>query len=75
MLRTEGGRTMKFSWREYQIFLFGFYTMATFITLMLIYFEVGTLNKRILLIVLLIFAFGYIAWMGKFIKSKEKAHG
>ena len=62
-------------WREIQIFLFGFYSMGTIITLMFIYFEIGSLNQKVVLILCLIFGFGTLPLLPKFSSSREKKNG
>ena len=46
------------NWREIQMFLLGFYICATAVTLMFIYFELGTINQRMFLSIMLIIGYG-----------------
>ena len=51
---------MKINWREVAIFLFGFYSACSYIVLVIIMNELGTINQRVFITVLLILGLGTI---------------
>jgi len=59
------------NWRDIQIFLFGFYTMGTIIDLIFICKEIGSINQRVLITILLIIGLGTLPLLNR----KKKKDG
>ena len=55
----------KINWKDVQIFLFGFYSLGVILLFIFIILELGSINQRILMTILLIFGIGMLPLLNK----------